>query len=220
MSAQGTAWSRHDWVGSAQAFHELELPAGRGVWSCVVESPSIILGSTQSASDVDESIAQSLGLSVVKRHSGGGAVFVHPHDSIWIDITIGRDDPLWVDDVSASMLWAGDAFASALSPWVQADVFRGPFNIGHDGRTVCFASTSPGEVFEDGRKLVGISQRRGRDGARLQCVLYRQWNPQQWVPAFVDADVRQRTSDMNVATLDVPVNDVVAALMGELAALA
>ena len=216
MSAEGTSWSRHEWVGSAQEFHELELPVGRGVWSCVVDSPSIILGSTQSASDVDESIAQSLGLSVAKRHSGGGAVFVHPNDSIWIDIAIGRDDPLWVDDVSASMLWAGDAFVRALSPWVNGSVYTGAFESGHDGRTVCFASTSPGEVFVDGHKLVGISQRRGRNGARLQCVLYRQWNPRQWTPALIDPTVRQRTDEMSVATVDMSPQQMLDALISHL----
>lgn len=216
MSAEGTSWTRHEWVGSAQEFHELELPVGRGVWSCVVESPSIILGSTQSASDVDESVAQSLGLSVAKRHSGGGAVFVHPTDSIWIDIAIGRDDPLWVDDVSASMLWAGDAFVRALSPWVNGSVYTGAFESGHDGRTVCFASTSPGEVFVDGHKLVGISQRRGRNGARLQCVLYRQWNPRQWTPALIDPTVRQRTDEMSVATVDMSPQQMLDALISHL----
>jgi lipoate-protein ligase A len=216
MSAEGTSWTRHEWVGSAQEFHELELPVGRGVWSCVVESPSIILGSTQSASDVDESIAQLLGLSVAKRHSGGGAVFVHPADSIWIDITIGRDDPLWVDDVSASMLWAGEAFVRALSPWVNGSVYTGAFESGHDGRTVCFASTSPGEVFVNGHKLVGISQRRGRNGARLQCMLYRQWNPRQWTPALIDPTVRQRTDEMSVATVDMSPQQMLDALISHL----
>jgi len=216
MSAEGTSWTRHEWMGSAQEFHELDLPVGRGVWSCVVESPSIILGSTQSASDVDESVAQSLGLSVAKRHSGGGAVFVHPTDSIWIDITIGRDDALWVDDVSASMLWAGDAFVRALSPWVNGSVYTGAFESGHDGRTVCFASTSPGEVFVDGHKLVGISQRRGRNGARLQCVLYRQWNPRQWTPALIDPTVRQRTDEMSVATVDMSPQQMLDALISHL----
>ena len=65
----------------------------------------------------------------------------------------------------------------------------------------------------NGMKLVGISQRRGRAGARLQCVLYSQWNPRQWTPALIDPTVRQRTDEMSVATLDVSVQQVLDALI-------
>ena len=213
MTSHDAEWTRHEWVGTANDFHAEDLPNDRGVWSCVVDSPTIILGSTQSAADVDVAVATSLGVSVAKRRSGGGAVFVSPTDSVWIDVTIGHDDPLWVDDVSASMLWLGDAFVRALAPWVEAETFRGTFDSGQDGRTVCFASASPGEVFVNGMKLVGISQRRGRAGARLQCVLYSQWNPRQWTPALIDPTVRQRTDEMSVATLDVSVQQVLDALI-------
>ena len=44
-------------------------------------------------------------------------------------------------------------------------------------RKVCFGGLGPGEVTVDGHKLVGISQRRTRDGARFQCVVHRRWDP-------------------------------------------
>jgi lipoate-protein ligase A len=99
---------------------------------------------------------------------------------------------------------------------VNGSVYTGAFESGHDGRTVCFASTSPGEVFVDGHKLVGISQRRGRNGARLQCVLYRQWNPRQWTPALIDPTVRQRTDEMSVATVDMSPQQMLDALISHL----
>ena len=37
---------------------------------------------------------------------------------------------------------------------------------------VCFAGVGPGEVLAGGRKLVGISQRRTRAGARFQCAVH------------------------------------------------
>ena len=37
---------------------------------------------------------------------------------------------------------------------------------------VCFAGLGPGEVLLDGRKLVGLSQRRTRNGVRIQGTLY------------------------------------------------
>lgn len=73
-------------------------------------------------------------------------MYVAPGESVWLDITISREDPLWQDDVSASMLWLGDVFVQALQPWVYAETFRGTFHNGDIGRAVCFASAAPGEV--------------------------------------------------------------------------
>ncbi len=218
MTDRQLPWERHDWHGSAADFHAMEPVLTRAMWWCSVESPAIILGSTQKESDVDKAIAKDLGLDVVRRRSGGGAVFVHPTQSVWIDITIPKDDPLFVEDVTASMLWLGDVFVEALSPWVQAMTYRDAFEAGADGRSVCFASTSPGEVFVGKSKLVGISQRRGRDGARLQCVLYRSWQTELWTPSLTSIDVRDRVSRLPVATISADAADIVSAVYAALQA--
>lgn len=212
-------WGRHDWTGTAADFHAMELPAERALWWCQVQDPTVILGSTQTVDDVDQNIAVESGLLMSRRRSGGGAVFVHPTDSVWVDITISRNDPLWKDDVVQSMLWLGDLFVEALSPWVQAQVYRDSFSIGVDGRIVCFASSSPGEVFVGTNKLVGISQRRSRDGARFQCVLYRQWQPTEWSHILASPDVRSRVADIPVATLDIPALTLVNAISEQLSLL-
>ena len=212
-------WGRHDWTGTAADFHAMELPAERALWWCQVQDPTVILGSTQTVDDVDQNIAVESGLLVSRRRSGGGAVFVHPTDSVWVDITISRNDPLWKDDVVQSMLWLGDLFVEALSPWVQAQVYRDSFSTGVDGRVVCFASSSPGEVFVGTNKLVGISQRRSRDGARFQCVLYRQWQPTEWSHVLASPDVRSRVADIPVATLDIPALTLVNAISEQLSLL-
>jgi lipoate-protein ligase A len=218
MTSRQSPWVRHDWLGTASEFHDMALPSERALWSCSVTSPAIILGSTQQESDVDSDVASSLGLDVVRRRSGGGAVFVHPTESVWIDITIPRDDPLYVDDVSASMLWLGDVFVSALKPWVNAETYRGSFDAGSYGHSVCFASTSPGEVFVGDHKLVGISQRRSRDGARLQCVLYRSWHPNAWVSSLTSTDVHDQISSLHVATISAETADIVSAVYAALPA--
>ena len=212
-------WGRHDWTGTAADFHAMDLPAERALWWCQVHDPTVILGSTQTIDDVDQKNAVESGLLVSRRRSGGGAVFVHPTDSVWVDITISRNDPLWKDDVVQSMLWLGDLFVEALSPWVQAQVYRDSFSIGVDGRVVCFASSSPGEVFVGTNKLVGISQRRSRDGARFQCVLYRQWQPTEWSHVLASPDVRSRVADIDVATLDIPALTLVNAISEQLSLL-
>ena len=211
-------WERHDWHGSAADFHAMNPVLTRALWWCNVQEPAVILGSTQQDGDIDVAIADALGLEVVRRRTGGGAVYVHPTESVWIDITIPKDDPLFVDDVSASMLWLGDVFVKALQQWVDAQTFRGAFDAGADGRTVCFASSSPGEVFVGNQKLVGISQRRGRDGARMQCVLYRSWQPELWIPSLASEDVRERILTLPVATLSADVSDIVSAVFAALPA--
>jgi lipoate-protein ligase A len=212
-------WGRHDWTGTAADFHAMELPYERALWWCHVQAPTLILGSTQSVDDVNQISADESGVLVSRRRSGGGAVFVHPSDSVWIDITITKDDPLWKDDVAQSMLWLGELFVDGLSAWVHAEVFRDSFSTGTDGRIVCFASSSPGEVFVGANKLVGISQRRGREGARFQCVMYRHWRPDEWSQIFASSDVRSRVADIAVATLDIPAQTLVNAISQQLSGL-
>ena len=208
-------WAMQEWSGSAADFHSFDPPTGRALWWCRVTEPALVLGSSQDAGDVDVDAAHEAGFQVVRRRSGGGVVPVSA-DTVWIDVTIPNDDPLWTDDVTRSMLWLGRVFVRALSPWVAAQVHDGAFLPGRDGRVVCFASTSPGEVFVDGAKLVGISQRRGRNGARMQCVLYRSWSPHRWVGALTDPELAERTLGLSVAILDAPAPDIVAAVFAAL----
>jgi lipoate-protein ligase A len=216
MTTASLSWLRHDWVGTASDFHSKELPAERALWLCSTENPTLILGSTQDRLDVLVGAAETSGIEIVRRRSGGGAVYVAPGESVWLDITISREDPLWQDDVSASMLWLGDVFVQALRPWVHAETFRGTFHNGDVGRAVCFASAAPGEVFVGENKLVGISQRRNREGARFQCVLYRQWNPVVWGSLIASLDVQEHVRNMQVATVAAPERDIADALMSAL----
>lgn len=216
MSSVDKEWKSHFWRGSAADFHSLDLAYERAVWCCSVTSPALILGSTQKESDIDSLCATAEGIEVVRRRSGGGVVFVDSDVSIWCDITIARDDVLWSDDVSSSMLWLGEVFVDALAPWLTTSVYRNEFVVGDDGRAVCFASTSPGEVFAHSAKVVGISQRRTREGARFQCVLYRKWNPQDWVHCLASQDVAQRVHALSVAEVDASAEQVMDALLGAL----
>ena len=48
---------------------------------------------------------------------------------------------------------------------------------GELGELVCFAGRGPGEVFHGGRKLVGLSQWRSRQGALFSSCAYLHWDP-------------------------------------------
>ena len=195
-------WRVEHWEGPAGEFHGLDPDHVRAVRSVRVSRPVIVLGSTQPAGDIDAAAAARLGIEVARRRSGGGAVYLHPDDSTWVDITIPRDDALWVDDVSTSMRWVGDAFASVLGPALAAGapaVHDGPFHAGVLSRAYCFAGLAPGEVTVGGAKLVGVSQRRGRPGARMQCVVYHRIDPADFATCFADAGISSAVRDVPVA---------------------
>ena len=48
-------------------------------------------------------------------------------------------------------------------------------------RQICFAGIGPGEVTVDGRKVVGLAQRRTRAGALFQCAALLRWDPAEMV---------------------------------------
>lgn len=211
-------WIQHTWTGTASQFHDMTLDSQRALWRCTVSQPALIVGSSQSTSLINASCAAEHNTEIVRRRSGGGIVYVHPNDSVWIDITIPRDDALWTDDVTSSMLWLGDVFVRAVSPWVEATCYREAFAAGDYGREVCFASHSPGEVFVGDQKLVGISQRRTRDGARFQCVLYRHWSSDAWLSCVDDKHAQAGVQQLRIATLPIDADHIVTAIFNALPA--
>ncbi|MEX1218204.1 MAG: hypothetical protein WEA11_06780 [Acidimicrobiales bacterium] len=165
--------------GDARGFHGHGIPDGaqRSVRLLEVVEPALALGSTQSRSDVDSAVANSLGVDVFNRTSGGGAVLLDPGAQIWIDVVVGRSDPLWRDDVSLASQWLGEVWVEALrSVGVAGVVHRGAMMSTPLAGVVCFAGLAAGEVTIDGAKVVGISQRRTRAGARFQCSVPMVWN--------------------------------------------
>ena len=192
--------------GTPAALHALDVLDSPGtVWSMTPSSAAVVLGSAQKRESVDDDAADRLGLPLERRRSGGGLVVVRPGAGLWIDIVIGRDDPRWVDDVSVAAAWVGATWVEALSAsGVSASVFAGPTIEPDLGRVVCFAGIGVGEVVRNGRKLVGISQRRDRRGARVQCVVHTAFDAVE--TASIVADPAQRAAiasrlEQAVATL-------------------
>jgi lipoate---protein ligase len=150
------------------------MPAvvSRSVWIHDVSAPALVLGSSQRPDIVDDATIGPI--EVVRRRSGGGAVLLIPGEVVWLDVLIPTGDPSWSDDVSHASHWLGDVWVAALGYGV---VHRGPMVRTPWSSLVCFAGLGPGEVTIDGRKLVGISQRRTRAGARFQCAVYARHDP-------------------------------------------
>ncbi len=177
-------WAVVDHHGSAAELHQLELPVGAGiVHHLMVGHPALVLGSTQASDLIDAESAARAGYEVAKRRSGGGVVSLREGDTAWVDVVIPPTDPRWDDDVSRSPLWLGDAWVRAMATLGVTDGVTVHRSVERrdDGRVVCFAGVGPGEVSVGGAKLVGISQRRGRWGARFQMVVNLRWAPDEWL---------------------------------------
>jgi lipoate-protein ligase A len=159
----------------------------------VVERPTLVLGSTQRVELVGNRRVHERGVDVVRRRGGGGAVFLQPGDHLWVDVWLPCDDPLWVVDVSAAAAWVGAWWSAALAGFgVEGlDVHAGRSVPGEFGELVCFAGRGPGEVFQGGRKLMGLSQWRAREGALFSTCAYAHWDPAGLIElVHVDESVR------------------------------
>lgn len=147
------------------------------MWVQTVDRPALVLGSTQDLGIVDRALAASWGIEIVRRRSGGGVVLLEPGEVTWLDVILPAGDPYWSDDVSRSGLWLGEVWQAVLADLGidGATVHRDAVVCGPLGRAVCFGVVGPGEVSLEGRKVVGVSQRRSRTAARFQCAVYRRW---------------------------------------------
>ncbi len=226
VTGTGRAWAVERFVGPASAFHARPMPARveRRVWVHEVDRPALVLGSSQADDIVDLARAAAAGVEVVHRRSGGGAVLLVPGEVLWVDVLLPADDPLWEPDVGRSAWWLGDAWARALGA-ADAVVHRGPMIRTTWSALACFAGVGPGEVVvrpdaagAQSAKLVGISQRRTRAGARFQCALYRHHDPAA-LPALLGLSDTDRATlavalAEAVATASITETDLLAALPG------
>jgi len=180
----GSTWSVEERSGTAAELHASWSPADlrhRTVARCRVTAPAVVLGSTQRPEVVDAVAAGRSGLGVVRRRSGGGAVLVAPGDPVWIDAWVPRGDRWWDDDVTRAFEWMGAAWTRALGS------LGCPGLVAHRGAyaactrwssLICFGGVGTGEVVtDDGRKVVGIAQRRTRDGAWFHSACVLRWAP-------------------------------------------
>ena len=166
------------------------LSSERAVWDFEITRPALVLGSRQDGSIVNVEECATRGIDIVTRRSGGGLMLLIPGEHLWLDVIICPGDPLWSDDVQASMNWLGAVWQRALADCgvIDTEVATGGLVADEIGQLVCFAGRGPGEVMgPDGRmKYVGISQRRTREQARFQCTAYTKWDAELLLALLAD----------------------------------
>ena len=170
-------------VGSAVDFHARPLPTDPlpHIWWFTPKQSALVLGSTQDLSVINSTECLKRGVEIVKRRSGGGAVLLSSETTVWIDVVLPATHELSVSDIGQAPLWLGKLFQRALIDLGVADLTLHELAMEKtDWSTlICFAGRGPGEVFtHDGRKVVGISQRRTREWVRFQIVVSLAWRPE------------------------------------------
>ena len=181
-------WHLEESSGPAGVFHDRPLPDPviPSVWIHHIDAPALVLGSTQDDEILNPRAVQESGIEVCRRRSGGGLVSLEPTNDLWIDVLIPPSSRLWSDDVGKAFGWVGETWARALRETLTTQAGAAPTMVSvHDGpllereagRLICFAGLGPGEVTVEGRKVVGLSQRRTRSGARFQCAMTWRWRP-------------------------------------------
>ena len=195
-------------------------PTRRAVWRLEPVDGAVVVGSTQRDLGSLGTRAVAAGLGVVRRRSGGAAVLVEPGGMLWVDVVVPRGDPLWDDDVGRAPLWLGEVWVRALAQLgVRATVHAGPMVHGNWSRVACFAGLGPGEVSTSrpgagartNVKLVGMSQRRTREGARFQCAALRAVDAPRLAAILAGPDERTALE----AELDARVTDLAAVGVAE-----
>ena len=210
--------------GSAADFHSRPIDFGPvPSWHRLsVTAPAVVLGSAQPDSAVDSEAAAAAGVEVVRRRSGGGAVWLDA-DSFWFDVTIGRSDPRWNIDVGRAFNWIGALFVRSLRHLgIEAEAHTGKLVDLGWSKLVCFGGIGSGEVVVDNRKLVGISQRRTRDRSRFQVVFYRSYDAAPLLEVLAlsrderyRAGVALRTAGVGCDALGIEPDDLLGELVSE-----
>lgn len=186
-------------------FHARDFEGvGRALWLPQLRPrQTLVLGSSQRDDDLNREELAAREIDVARRRTGGGAVLVSSSDVIWFDVVLDASDPLWNADVRRSFEWLGEACRSALSSLgVDAVMHDGPLVRTTWSPRVCFAGLGPGELTVDGRKAVGISQRRTRGSARFQVAVLRRWDPASYRRLFIGSPADSDEANSDHAAMD------------------
>jgi lipoate-protein ligase A len=188
---------------SVRDLHAVDVPDGirRTIRWCVPTDTALVLGSAQPETDVDKRALERNGVDLVRRRSGGGAVLVQPGALVWVDVLIPRSDPLWVDDVGLAFHWLGQVWSRALMALEVGGVtlHEGSMVNTEWSRKICFAGLGPGECLVDGRKVVGISQKRTREAAWFQSSVLLRFDPRSITDLLL---LTEQDADRAVADLE------------------
>jgi lipoate-protein ligase A len=151
------------------------------LWWHATETSTLILGAGQRLTWEVENQCLELDVEVVRRQSGGTAVFADP-DVLGLDVALPPHHRLVGTDVVENYRWLGEVWVGALrslgiaARLVEVEDARQARKprpqVASALRAACFGTLSPFEVIVGGKKLVGLAQVRRRTGVLLQSVIH------------------------------------------------
>ena len=142
---------------------------------------SVILGVGQPAAQLDLEACRELGCEVLRRISGGTAVF-HDGHTVSFQLVLPTEHPFLSDDIHVNYRRIAEIVIAMLasfgveSRWASLEEARAD-HAPEGLEALCFSSRAPFEVVTDGRKLVGLAQVRRRAVTALQGMLYLRSRP-------------------------------------------
>lgn len=141
-----------------------------------------------------------------------------PGEVTWIDVIVPVGTAGWSDDVHGPMVWLGRHLADVITALTGADdvvVHEGAMRSTPWSKQICFDGVGAGELLLEGRKLVGISQRRTRHAARLQCCWYASYVPESLLE-LLDPAGRPGPGDLApVTTLPAALTDAIVTTLAD-----
>jgi lipoate-protein ligase A len=148
------------------------------------DEPWVSLGSGQAVGDLDRAACRALGLSIVRRASGGSAVHQQVAHLAY-SLAVPADHPLAPPDVIESYRLVNRLLLAALAPLGVRARLLGVAEARAQARSLppplraaCLAAFSPYEiVLADGRKLVGSAQVRRGGGVLHHGVIPLRFDP-------------------------------------------
>lgn len=165
---------RREFTGTAAELHALPMPTEGEIAELWVMCPSacaVVMGSSQHPDRFDEQRLRDDDVALSPRRSGGGAVFIDPASTVWIDVLAPRSSQLWSTDLAENFLIVGRLWHQALqSIGIETELCVESPERTDASALVCWAGTGWGELLIGPAKIVGLSQRRTRWGSRVQAM--------------------------------------------------
>jgi len=130
------------------------------------QPPALVVGRGQPVAEVAWDRVLGEGLDVVRRMTGGTAVL--NRDVLGFSLIVPAADVSWAFPVVESYRGVGEALLAAVARLGVTGATLSRHRSGAKVRSpVCFELPSAYELLVDGRKLVGLAQRRTRHGTLL-----------------------------------------------------